>query len=701
VIPHVDVVGRAPRALEHIPGSAAVVRREDIRQISAQSASDVLRTVPGINIVNEDGAGLRLNLGIRGLDPNRSRKTLILEDGVPVTLNPYGSPEAYYSPAIERMDRIEVVKGSGQILWGPQTVGGLVNYITRDPPRKLGGSIDLRYGSFGYLLAQGGIGATHGPVGWRLDIIHRRFGGPRRLNLAVTDVSGKVRVQFSPTSILTVKLGFYDERSSATYIGLTTPQFEANPSLNLATNDRFLVRRYAVGLSHQKIFSEKLLLQTNFYAYQTGREWRRQEYDREDLGLDYERICDRQGRCGSRGDPTITPSDDGSSIFYRRSVAHRNRAYTVAGIEPRVTWNWSTSRALSGELVGLVRFHYERGRDQIQIGSFPTSLGGEPIDDEIRIGYAFAAAIQHRFTLWERFQVTPGLRFENFWSSRNVVRQRAAGTGPAIVGQDVNFLGRAFSYAVIPALGLSFDVARPFTLYAGVHRGYSPPRTRDAVSPSGQNLQLKPELSWNAELGARVRLGRWLLADVAAFLIEFQNQIIPPSDAGGAVGENFSSGPSRHLGLEGSVTFDIASLLRANGFNVPLTVNYTYLPVAVFLTRLQAGNRLPYAPEHLLWAQIRLAHRTGASLQFSANYVSGQFSDRENTLAPSLDGLIGLIPGYVTLDARVAYTIRPAGLTLYVSGKNLTNQKYISNRAPEGIQPAGFRQIFGGIEGNW
>lgn len=705
--PKVDVVGRAPRALQHVPGTASVVRREDLRQLAPQSASDVLRTVPGVNVVNEDGAGLRVNIGIRGLDPNRSRKTLILEDGVPVTLNPYGSPEAYYNPAIERMERVEVVKGSGEILWGPQTLGGVVNYVTRDPPRKLGGSVDVRYGSFGYLLVQGGIGATHGPVGWRLDVIHRRFGGPRRLDLALTDVSGKLRLQVSPSSILTVKLHFYDERSRATYLGLTTPQFERDPSLNLASNDRFLVRRYALGLTHQKFFSDKLLLESRLYAYQTGRDWRRQDYDRQDLGLDYDRICDGLGRCGSRGDPSITPGDDGSSIFFRRETAHRNRIYAVAGVEPRLTWNWAASPALTGELIGLFRLHYERGRDQILIGSFPTSSSGEPVDDETRTGYAIAAALQNRFVVGreKRLQVTPGIRFENFWSQRHVTRERVPATGTSagtsIAGQDVSYLGKTFSYAIIPGLGISYDVASPVTLFAGIHRGYAPPRTRDAVSASGQNLRLDPELSWNGELGARVRLGRWLAVDAAAFLIEFLNQIIPPSESGGATSSEFNSGRSRHAGIEATVTFDGASLFESKGFSMPLTVTYTYLPVAVFVGGLRGGDRLPYAPEHLLWAQLRVAHRSGASLQVSGNYVSSQFADKENTIAPSLDGLVGSIPAYFVLDARVAYTIRRAGVTPYLSAKNLTDERYVSNRAPGGIQPAGFRQIFGGIEGSW
>lgn len=701
VAPTVDVIGRAPRALDRIPGTASLLRREDLRQLAPQSSSDVLRTVPGLHIVAEDGLGLRMNLGVRGLDPNRSRKILILEDGMPVTLNPYGSPEAYYSPPIERMDRVEVVKGSGQILWGPQTIGGVINYITREPPQKLGASADLRYGSFGYLLAQLGVGGTQGPIGWRIDAIHRRYEGPRRLDLSATDVTAKLRLKLAARTILGLKLSFYDESSAATYLGLSTPQLAADPTLSLAPHDRFNVRRYALGLTLSHLFTEKLMLKTVVYAYETQRLWRRQEFDRRDLGMSYERICDSLGRCGPRGAPDVLPDNDGGSVFFRQSTALRDRAFQVAGIEPRLSWSWAAPRVLTGELTALVRLHYERARTQIRIGAGPTSESGSPQDDEIRNGYALAAALQSRFSLWERLHITPGLRVESFFSDRRIVHGPTLLPDGTAVYREQDAFGRAVSYALIPGLGIAADVAEPLTLYGGVHRGYAPPRTQDAVSSSGQNLELDPELSWNFELGARLRLGRWLSADVAGFHMEFQNQIIPPSEAGGATSGGFNAGHSRHSGLEASVTFDPAPLFSASSFALPLTVNYTFLPIAEFVGGLYGGYRLPYAPEHLLYAQLRFVHRIGLSAQLGLSYVAAQFADKQDTVAPSLDGLLGELPEYAVLDARIGYTLRRAGLTFYVSGKNLTDRIYIANRAPAGIQPAGFRQIFGGIEFAW
>src|SRR5258708_28437 len=110
----------------------------------------MLRRVPGLVVRQEYGGGGRLALGVRGLDNGRSRHLLILEDGIPVSLNPYAEPDMYYSPPIERMRGIEVVKGSGSILFGPQTIGGVVNFLSLSPPTRQSATVDVEGGQYGY-----------------------------------------------------------------------------------------------------------------------------------------------------------------------------------------------------------------------------------------------------------------------------------------------------------------------------------------------------------------------------------------------------------------------------------------------------------------------------------------------------------------------------------------------------------------------
>lgn len=127
----VEVSGILPEKLESVPGSFNVVDEKDLIERRPFTVREALNNIPGINIVGEDAFVLSPNIGIRGLDPRRTSRTLLLEDDMPLFLAPYGDPSAHYSTPLQRVNRIEVVKGSGQILYGPQTIGGMINFVTK------------------------------------------------------------------------------------------------------------------------------------------------------------------------------------------------------------------------------------------------------------------------------------------------------------------------------------------------------------------------------------------------------------------------------------------------------------------------------------------------------------------------------------------------------------------------------------------
>jgi Fe(3+) dicitrate transport protein len=697
-VAQVDVIGRRERALAHIPGSAHVVTTEDIDARLPVSANEVLRTVPGVHVRDEEGIGLRPNIGFRGLNPDRSRKILVLEDGVPVALAPYGEPELYYAPAIERMQRLEIVKGSGSILWGPQTIGGVLNYITKDPPKELTIGAEARAGTYGYMFADVNVGDTIGNFGYRLSVIHKRFEGHRSLNLKATDVTGKFRLRISSRSYVGLKMQFYDELSNATYLGLTLPQFENNPGDNFAIYDRLPVRRYSMAATHNVLFGQRVLLQTTGYASHVTRNWLRQDYDRTyDPSRNYDRIIDGVGRERREG-----PFIDNASIFFRNSTGSRNRAFTVGGLESRTTWDYSMGKSATGELIGGARLHYEQASEQRLDGQFGGARSGDLRSDELRSGIALAGFLQNRFTFFDKLHVSPGLRVESFWHEREILRDRVDGM-PRDFGPPVK--ARSSVAALIPGLGVSYELAKRTSVFAGVHRGFAPPRTTDAITNDGDNLQLAPEFSWNYELGLRTGFTEWVYAEAAGFVLDFSNQVIQPSEAGGAIAniedlpELLNGGRSLHYGTEVSLTFDPAT--PAKRFKLPITGNYTWVR-ATFgdgWNEAWVGNRLPYAPEHMFSGQIRFMHDVGVLVQVDTHYLSRQFSDASNQVPISLDGTVGRIPARALLDVRVGYSfpLPKSKLSVYAAGKNLTDERYIASLAPQGIQPGMFRQLFFGI----
>ncbi len=677
----VRVLGAASDALARLPGSAATVSRRTIEAIQPMSANDVLRTVAGVHIQDEEGAGLRSNIGIRGLDPDRSRTVLVLEDGIPVSLAPYGEPEMYYSPPIDRMSRVEVIKGSGSILFGPQTIGGVVNYVTADPAAGFSGRVDLRGGAGGQEFGRVQLGGTRGNARGIVTGFRRAADDLSGLNYDVTDATVKVGFR-TGLGDLSAKLNVYDESSNATYVGLTDSLFRAAPLTHPMPTDRLAVSRQALTLAHEVALAGGTL-RTSAYGYRTTRDWMRRDY---------------------------TYGASGGTIVLGGASGGRDRAFRVAGIEPRYQRLWSAGRVASALDAGA-RFHHEWARDQFVSATADGSPTGIR-DDEVRTGNALSAWVQNRFALSGTFDFTPGLRVERFDYERHITRGRVRRTDGGTTTRSVEALDIRSGDAVselIPGIGATWRPRELVTLFAGAHRGFSPPRTKDALIysdptlapdqqvPDPVSLQLDPERSWNFEVGTRLAPRPWLSFEATGFLMDFTNQITEPSLSAGstAAAALANQGATRHRGVELGGSLDLGKL-AGHATSVILEGHYTFSDARFSRDRLIAdgsdtvnvnGNVLPYAPRNRAHAALVIDHPAGIRTRFDASFVGRQFSDNFETVAGSANGRIGEIPAFRVYDVTLQYDI-PGFRGAILSGgvKNLTDARYIASRRPEGIK---------------
>ena len=166
-LPRIDIVGREENALNKIPGTVDVINQKRMEELQPQSLQDVLKTVPGVNVRGDEGGlGSIPNIGMRGLNPSRSSKVLLLEDGAPIQPSLFISNASYYSPPVEQIGGIEVLKGASGLKYGPSNIGGVVNYLSKtiSPGFKLTGKV----GNYGYHLAEieaGGKSSSNGAIG--------------------------------------------------------------------------------------------------------------------------------------------------------------------------------------------------------------------------------------------------------------------------------------------------------------------------------------------------------------------------------------------------------------------------------------------------------------------------------------------------------------------------------------------------------
>jgi Fe(3+) dicitrate transport protein len=681
----IEVIGQSEEALQEIPGSAFLVSKDELSQSNPIDANEVMRRVPGVNLREDSGpAAMRLNVGMRGLNPDRSRKVLMLEDGLPIALAPYGEPEMYYSPPIDRMERVEVLKGSGQIAHGPQTVGGVVNFITPDPPPgRIHGDFDLQGGENGFFAGNGRLGGSNRDqsVGWLLNYLRKQGNGWRQFWFRINDFNGKAVLKPNDRNTLAVKAGVYDEWSNSTYLGLTQPMFDQNPNQNAVPGDDLEVKRRSVSLTHSYAIDPTALLSSAVYTYSTRRFWGRQDWDRSDRGRDY---------LGIAGNPDVP----GGAIFLRDSAGNRNREFDVVLAQ--------TGLAKEHGLFGIrnkldtgIRYVYEKANDKRINGPGFRSRTGEVRDDEDRFGHGFSAFVQNRFFIGDRVIFTPGLRMEHFNQERHIRRTRVEGVPTNVDRRENNTTTTA-----LPGIGVSVLATDHLTLFGGIHRGFAPPRTKIAITSGAENLELDAELSWNYEMGLRVTGFRTLQAEVTFFRLDFQNQIITAAESGGATTTLVNGGETLHQGIESRLRVNWDEVADTRTWLLYTEFRHMYLVTAEFSeNNLFSGNRLPYAPKNTFSFMVGGRQRRGFGFQLDASHIADQFGDNRETVPGSNDGTIGRLPSYTIWNLIVDYRIQRERYEIspYFTVKNLTDELYIASRAPQGIQPGLFRQVNGGV----
>ena len=672
-LPRVDVIGTT-RAQNDSPGSAAVIDGQTLEQSRVFNVNEALRKVPGIHVREEEGVGLRPNIGMRGLNPTRSTKTLLLEDGLPLSFAPYGDNASYYHPPIDRYESIEVSKGSQVIRFGPQTAGGVINYITPEPQREFGGFVGLAAGTRGYLNGHAMLTGN----GVIADVYHKESDGARdNMHSRLDDLNVKWAGQLNDDNKLVLRATHFREHSQLTYAGLNQAEYENNPRQNPFRNDYFDANRTGLSATHEWRMDADSKLVTSLYGAYFDRDWWRQASQSTD--------------CASRD----VAAANGCA------VNGRLRQYTTLGIDTRM-FRRIEAFGVENRLEFGVKFHTEhQRRRQLQYASYDAFINDQrnPAnyvqENQARKTEAWSVFVSDRVQLSERLVVTPIIRIERIRNQRLFYDDNNASTANA--GSTTSSFTE-----IVPGMGATYSLDARNTLYGGVHSGFSPPRVEDAIAGAGTVVDLQAEKSINAEIGWRGTPTDSLSLDIAAFSNDFSNLVQVGSIAGGSTG--YQQGKALFQGLELAAQLD--KLARIDDGEVFSRVAWTWLPVAdqrtAFSSKIDGntvpgavGNRLPYAPENLLNLTLgyRAAKNWNARVEYV--YVGSQYSDFANTVTATTSGQQGLISAYSVWNMVMNYTLGPA--TIFIAGKNLADSTYIVDRT-RGIQVGMPRTVQAGIK---
>ncbi|MBI5937154.1 MAG: TonB-dependent siderophore receptor [Betaproteobacteria bacterium] len=652
-LPRIDVVGEGEQAIAKQPGAVVIMDKDALELRQPLSTQDALRAMPGVVIREEEGYGFIPNIGMRGLNPNRSQKLLVLEDGVPIAPGLFLANDSYYSPRIERMESIEVLKGAAGLRYGPTTIGGVINYKTKKPEEGI--RVTAKAGSHDYQLLglDGGGTSSSGEAIGGVSLVTSRGDGFRNNGFDMNDAVLKGGMALGDKQWVSAKFTHYDNEVNTSYVGLRPNEYKTDPTKNPAPNDFFLTDRNSFDINHELEINDSVKIATLLYWSQLTRDYWRREVK-------------------ARGADGTTFVACGGSAYCMNG---NNRDFEMMGLDSRLHIGFDGFGIKNEAEIGI-RLHSDKLNNRsVRSKTDPNARSGDLVTDDTQKARGIAFYGQNRFIFSDRFAVTPGLRIESYTQNRKNERNGVSGESDNI--------------EVMPGIGATWQVAQQAQLFAGTYKGFSPAMVATAISASGVDQQLDAERSTNFEIGVRGTVRR-LSYEATAFYMDFSNQIIPQSESGGVGATVTNAGETLNQGLEGAMGYDLGA-----GWSVD--ANATWVPTAKFnSTKIvggidRNGNRLPYAPE--LTANLALTYKAGGlKTSLSATHTSSQFVDPENTKPESIDGRRGEIPAYTTLNLNTRYSVSKQ-LSVFGTVRNVLDKNYIASRNPDGIFPGAGRNF--------
>lgn len=673
-------------------GSAYYISPEEIRRLGYTDINRMLKAVPGVNMYEEDGFGLRPNISLRGTKAERSERISIMEDGVLAALAPYSAPAAYYFPNVARMEAIEVLKGSSQVQYGPFTTGGAINLVSTPIPNCFSGKANISYGSKNTFKSHTSVGSSWKHFGYMVEYLRYQSDGFKKYEdhaakgFKRNDIIAKIRVKTDHVKgvnhALELKFGYADENSDETYVGLSADDFKKTPFLRypgsqmdkLKTDHRQWVATYLL------TFSNKLKITTNAYYNYFHRNW----YKLNDVRAG---ITSKEKR--SIADVLVDPETNiryfdiltGKTDREEEALLVRanNRTYRSRGIQTRAEYRFNLNEFFFDLEFGL-RYHADeedrfQWDDSYSMKNKKMVLFMEGIHgtNANRVTSANALAgyllAKLRYDAWT---VTAGLRYEDVdLLKKDYTKEDLARSGKVRIETPNH------ARVLIPGVGLHYQLMPAASVFFGIHKGFAPPSAE---------LYQKPESSVNMELGTRVAIGNFR-AELIGFYNNYSNMLGSDLAASGGAGtlEQFNVGEARVKGAEFLVQYQ--PLPKNCNVRLPLQVSYTYTDTEIRNSfeshswgNVVRGDEIPYIFKHALNMQLGIECKW-----FYANIGARYNSDMRTSPGQGTIAEREKVPANLIFDASLNVFVNKY-LTVRLNAINLTNRVYLTSRHPAGLR---------------
>jgi Fe(3+) dicitrate transport protein len=644
------------KVLEHA-GARTIIERKQIQESGSSSVRDVLRQVPGVQVQESNGTGgsdISLNVGVRGLTSRLSPRSTILLDGVPLAYAPYGQPQLSLAPlSLGNLEAVDVVRGAGSVRYGPQNVGGIINFVSRAIPRQFAAeaSVGVESASHG-----GGLkttpnlfigGTSENGLGLALLYSGTHGDGFRQSNdhTSIDDLMLKGAYRISKTDDVAITLHHFEGKGTMPG-GLTTAQFAANPFQSDRPFDEFTGRRTDGSLKYTHNDGVNKFEMLSYYtdSYRSS-------------------YLEQEGTGTSAGKRRLT-------------TAPRN--YKTFAVEPRYSRLFDSGSVVQEVSVGL-RYLREEASEVAARTGYYTPSPAENAYTRTQAPYQTSkgGTVAHAVYIDDRIDfgnwtVTPGVRYESFRSHNDVFTVANNRITNAIYP-------KIDSNEVLPTLSLLYRMSERWSLFANAGVSFGPQQYAQLAQST---TSLHPEKAKTYEIGTHYKGEAWS-GELTLFNINFDKELQLARSITGDVGQWTDLGATRHRGLESALRYDLADLSPSlKGLSVSGTYTYTQ---AISKAGAFAGRDLPFYSRQVatlgaryergpwtfnadVYAQTK--QRSPGSPDDGATYVTIEDST----------GRLGNVPGYATMNLRAAYDFgkNMSNLKVAVGVKNLFDRRYFN-----------------------
>jgi len=666
-------IGNLPpiKGVQITTGTNSVIEMQNLSGAkSAGNPREMFAKVPGLNIWESDGAGIQIGIGGRGLSPNRAANFNTRQNGYDISADALGYPESYYTPPFEALKSIEITRGSASLQFGTQ-FGGLLNFVIKDAAYDTPLEITTRNtaGAYGYLGSFNRITGSNNKFSYQVYHQYKKGNGYRQ-NSDFNQQQFFAQAGYYLKENLQLRLEYtHMEYLTQQAGGLTDLQFEQDPRQSIRDRNHFQVKWNMLALHLDYDITRTSTFNIRAFGMKSSRE-----------------------SLGFLGKITVAdPMTERTMI---------QGLFENGGIEARFLQRYNFNKKDKERFTRgafLVGARYYKGSSISNQGNASDEkdanfnfLTPNNLDNS---SYSFpssniAAFAENILFITPKLTANIGVRYENIVSSSEGFYKRYSthpftqDTLAIYTIYDTNIVKRSLP---LFGAGASYKLGKLNSVYVNFTQNYRAINFTD-IRVSNPNIiidsLIKDEYGYTGEIGFRGLHKKYITFDLALFYIFYGDKIGIAPKQGTIYKERTNIGNAINTGIESFVEIDLLRMLSDSTKNhLNLFVNAAYIDARYIASKESnyLGKQVEYVSPFIFKTGLKFKNDK-FSIQLQASYNAQQFSDATNSVIPSGDALIGLVPAYTVIDLSSKY-IFSKNFELEFGVNNLTNQQYFTRRA--------------------